>query len=157
MDIFRELNELADYRDGYRAYWETIKAQKMPAVPFLIPYFHDLLFILENSPTSIGEGDLESSLVRTNMVKFYDMFSIAAELETFRLTSYHSKMILENDNISILLQHIRHVSKQDDVSVGLPVVFSSGFVPEENVSLSGQTGTKAIKKIVQFLSERSQA
>lgn len=153
LDVFKELLDIADYRDGYRNYWDTMKLIKLPSIPFLVPYFHDLLFIHDNSPTSINEGEKDLSLRQTNMEKFYDMFSIAAELETFRLTSYHGRVKGDKESCGLLLQHIRHVSKQDDNSIGSSMIFSSGFESEEKPL--NPSRNKAIKKIVQFLSERN--
>jgi hypothetical protein len=79
------------------------------------------------------------------------MFSVVAELETFRLSSYHEKLKVDKESTGLLLQHIRHVSQPNDDDLGLPVIFASGKVPEKNQILMSSTGQKAIKKAMHSL------
>ncbi|KAJ3362039.1 Ras protein-specific guanine nucleotide-releasing factor [Kappamyces sp. JEL0680] len=152
-DIFRELCALLDYRDGYKNYWDAIQKAKIPVVPYLVPYFHDLLFIYQNTPPTEEEGDMFAKQI--NFERYYDMFSVAAELETFRLSSYHNHLKGDKESHCLLLQHIRHMSKQDDSSIGASMLFSSGQVPEDNPAMNSVAGNKAIKKIIHLLSGKA--
>jgi hypothetical protein len=150
-----------DYYDGYRNYWEIIQKTKPPAIPFLsenlffnlVPYYHDLISIYQNNPNG-DDLDKDWHSQKLNFEKYYDMFSVAAELETFRLSSYHHQLRGDRESQNLLLQHIRHMSKQDDSSIGSSVIFLSGILPDNNLVLNSASGLKAIKKIVHLLSSK---
>jgi hypothetical protein len=122
----------------------------MPAIPFIVPYMQDLV-VMDKSWAAVVDEETDIATKKIHFQKFYDMFSVAAELETFRLSSYHEKLKVDKESTGLLLQHIRHVSKYDDDFLGLSVVFAEGKAPEKNEILMSPVGQKAIKKAMHSL------
>lgn len=150
MDCFKELCALAEHHDGYKNYWDEMKSVKLPAVPFIAPYMQDLV-MMDKSSESLVDDETDVAAKKIYFQKYYDMFSVAAELETFRLSSYHDRLKVDKDSTGLLLQHIRHISTSDDDFLGLSVVFATGKAPDKNEILMSSTGQKAIKKAMHLL------
>lgn len=83
------------------------------------------------------------------------MFSIAAELETFRLSSFSNILDSNKNSAGTLLQHIRFISKQDDVSLGAGTNFTEGILPDENPVMNSESAMKNIKKIINIMAAGS--
>ena len=108
----------------------------------------DLISIYTKIPTAL-EGDKTKNRI-INFSKFYNMFSVAAELETFRNASYEPGEILGDRESNLqLIQHIRKISGSVESSdLGLNIKFAEGVIPEGNKNLSTALAAKSIKKIV---------
>lgn len=108
----------------------------------------DLISIYNKIPTTL-EGEKAQKRV-INFSKFYNMFSVAAELETFRSASYESTEIQGDRESNLqLIQHIRKVAGAvEDIDLGLHIKFTEGTIPDGNKLLSTALAVKSIKKIV---------
>ncbi|KAJ3000769.1 Rap guanine nucleotide exchange factor 2 [Globomyces sp. JEL0801] len=158
-DLYKELNQLTDPAGGYRNYWIAIGHVNPPAVPFFVPYMQDLLYIYQNTPLYIDETEeiSDPSLRQINVQKFYNMFSIAAELETFRLSSYPDdvKTVSDKEKTGYLVQHVMQTACQDEAALGTNIKFSTATVPDGNSNISGSVAMKNLKKISQMLQNYS--
>ncbi|KAJ3066352.1 hypothetical protein HDU98_010359 [Podochytrium sp. JEL0797] len=128
-ETVRELEALMDPRGGYVNFWGELKGCVAPLIPFFAAYIHDLLEIHETEPVYVR--DLSSSpstpgyrIVSTddspdndtiNFSKFYNLYSIVAEIEVWRSYSYNS-VIPEAaaaandpkaDTCAVVLNHMR--------------------------------------------------
>ncbi|KAJ3326300.1 hypothetical protein HDV06_000176 [Boothiomyces sp. JEL0866] len=156
LDIFREINQLMDFTNGYQEYWDSITSTNPPAIPFLVPYFSDLIYIYNNSPANLDDEETSEVTRKINFQKYYNMFSICAELETFRLTSYQNKIEGDRESNALLVHHIRHFALTDDAIIGAKVKFAAGVIPDNNDYLNSQNGIKAMKRVVQILSSKTE-
>jgi hypothetical protein len=114
----------------------------------------DLITMYNNIPLSLNKSGVEFQNQAINFQKFYNMFSIAAELETFRLSSFPPELLGDRESNVNLIQHIRRQCKGkalDDTDFGLTIKYSEGFIPEGNEYLNSPAGLKAMKKIVTML------
>ena len=108
----------------------------------------DLISINSNIPTNVTGEQTSKTVI--NFSKFYNVFSVAAELETFRTASYSpGELQGERESNMQLLQHIRKVAGVvDDLDLGTGMNFAEGTVPEGNKHLSTPNAQKSIKKIM---------
>ncbi|KAJ3262063.1 hypothetical protein HK103_003919 [Boothiomyces macroporosus] len=141
LDIFREINQLMDYTNGYHEYWDAITSTNPPGIPFL---------------GYLDEEETSELTRKINFQKYYNMFSICAELETFRLTSYQQKIEGDRESNALLVHHIRHFALTDDSVLGAKVKFGAGVIPDNNDFLNSQNGIKAMKRVVQILSFKTE-
>ena len=113
-----------------------------------VPYMQDLISINSNIPTNVTGEQTSKTVI--NFSKFYNVFSVAAELETFRTASYSpGELQGERESNMQLLQHIRKVAGVvDDLDLGTGMNFAEGTVPEGNKHLSTPNAQKSIKKIM---------
>ncbi|KAI8611758.1 ras guanine nucleotide exchange factor domain-containing protein [Chytriomyces sp. MP71] len=132
VDTFKELEALTDPSNGFGNFWTELKSCGAPLIPFFSAYIHDLLEIHENEPVYIQDlpaaiasdgfrmatTDDESGSANPkeiNFTKFYNLYSIVAEIEVWRSYSYNS-VIPEvasaandpkGDTSAVLLNHMR--------------------------------------------------
>ncbi|KAI8905115.1 hypothetical protein EDD86DRAFT_194277 [Gorgonomyces haynaldii] len=149
MDLFRELDVIMNERNGFEGYWNAVHAIEPPAVPLLAPYMHQLFDTWTNTPLSYDDDDLDLKQKRINFRKFYDMYSIAAELETLRLSSYNSILKGNRETNNLLVNHIRLFTTGNALGTG--TLFSTGHVPPDSDILNSTEATKNIKRIVTLL------
>jgi hypothetical protein len=130
---------------------DVMQQVRPPAIPFIIPYMQDLLEI-DQSSNSFEPEDTEFIHKTIHFQKYYHLFSIAAELETFRLAPYSTQLKGDRETNSMFVQHIKHIGKWDDGALGIGTQFSTGTVPESNNFMTSAQGVKAIKKILTMIS-----
>nr|KAJ3423248.1 hypothetical protein HK105_007584 [Polyrhizophydium stewartii] len=151
MDQFKELDLLIDPADGYFNYNDVIRDQNPPAVPFLLPYIQDMIETHRNVPMLHEAADGEPKPI--NFQKFYHLYSIAAELEVFRLGSYHGKLKGDRESNLLLVNHMRSYAMLNDKALGEGLLFSSASaVSDWNETAAGASGNKAMKRATQMLS-----
>lgn len=107
--------------------------------------------MMDAKTASVASDILKEEEKKINFQKFYDIFSVAAELERYRRSSYHKILVSGKTSSCTLLQHIRFMSKRDDSSIGTLVTFNSGMLPDDNPVLNSEAAIKNIKKIVNLL------
>eukprot|EP00842_Homolaphlyctis_polyrhiza_P000991 jgi/Hompol1/1893/HPOL_005774-RA len=131
-------------------------APAFPAVPDMITPTADAASALTsnvptltaNTPTIASEKDR-----RINFQKYYHMYSIAAELEVFRLASYHGQLKGDRESNMLLVNHMRSYAMFDDKALGEGLLFSSAqAVSEWNETAAGSHGNKAMKRATQLFS-----
>ena len=107
--------------------------------------------MMDAKTASVASDILKEEEKKINFQRFYDIFSVAAELERYRRSSYHKILVSGKTSSCTLLQHIRFMSKRDDSSIGTLVTFNSGMLPDDNPVLNSEAAIKNIKKIVNLL------
>ncbi|KAJ3126402.1 Exosome component 5 [Physocladia obscura] len=115
IDCFKEMETLMDPKGGYTNFWSELKNCVAPLIPFFAAYIHDLLEIHETEPVytrdlvATNNRKEASSSVTTaaaagykivttdsiqedtiNFTKFYNLYSVVAEIEVWRSYSYNS-------------------------------------------------------------------
>ncbi|TPX73054.1 hypothetical protein CcCBS67573_g05681 [Chytriomyces confervae] len=133
IDSFKELELLTDPSNGYANFWTELKSCGTPLIPFFAAYIHDLLEIHETEPVytqdmapnstvdsggfrlaSTDEED-DSAAKEINFTKFYNLYSIVAEIEVWRSYSYNSVIPeaassandSKGDTSAVLLNHMK--------------------------------------------------
>ncbi|KAJ3021295.1 UNVERIFIED_CONTAM: hypothetical protein HDU68_009698 [Siphonaria sp. JEL0065] len=130
---FKEMEALMDPKGGFANFWGELKNCVAPLIPFFAAYIQDLLEIHETEPVftrdlatnnksktdSSGykivttDDDPEDDII--NFSKFYNLYSIVAEIEVWRSYSYNS-VIPEaaaaandpkGDTCAVVLNHMR--------------------------------------------------
>jgi hypothetical protein len=149
LDQYKELLQLTDPTNGFTKYIETMTHTQPPAIPFLVPYFQDLLHLDQQASTWDAE-DVEYTQKQCRFEKMYHMFGVAAELEMFRLTPY-TGLHADREMNSHFVQHIKVLSRYDDASLGMGMHFGQGLLPDQK-ELSSPQGLKSLKKVVGMLS-----
>lgn len=116
----------------------------------------DILHIHVGSPLSYDDSDVPLKEKRINFQKFYDMYSIAAELEAFRLSSFKGKLTGNRETNGMLMNHIRAFVQNDtDSSLAYGTLYATGSNPSENAILNSSDASKALKKIVSMMTQTS--
>ncbi|KAI8923202.1 hypothetical protein BC831DRAFT_404058 [Entophlyctis helioformis] len=172
VELFKELDTLMDPSFGYGNYNTEIRAVQPPAVPFILPYIQDIIETHRNAPLSVDDdmgspsmspglpsppkaspNAYSTATQRINFQKHYHMYSIAAELEVFRLGSYHGKLRGDRESNLLLVNHMRSYAMLEDKALGEGLLFSSATaVNEWNETAAGEQGKKAMKRATQLLS-----
>jgi hypothetical protein len=88
---------------------------------------------------------------RVNLQKFYNMYCLAAELETFRLSTFEGKLTCTRENNGLLENHIRSCANVDNAIIGLGTVYSTGSNPSNNDVLNSADGFKALRNIIKLM------
>ena len=101
---------------------------------------------------SYEDADVPLKDKRINFQKFYDMFSIAAELEALRLCSYEGVLKSDRATNVLLVNHMRAYAPLGDSSLGIGALYGPGVNPSGNESMNSAEGSKFIKKIVTIMS-----
>lgn len=115
----------------------------------LAPYLEEMFEIHENAPTTISNLEITSlSEQKINFQKFYDMYSLAAELETFRMSSYHDKIKGDRDSNMMVISHMRSVALKDDKALGEGLSFASS---EWTSTAAGASTNKALKRLTNMI------
>ncbi|KAI9348651.1 ras guanine nucleotide exchange factor domain-containing protein [Obelidium mucronatum] len=133
VEAFREMEALMDPKGGFANFWGELKNCVAPLIPFFAAYIHDLLEIHETEPvftrdlnktqeqqqsgyrmvTTDDDDDNDPEII--NFSKFYNLYSIVAEIEVWRSYSYNS-VIPEaaaaandpkGDTCAVVLNHMR--------------------------------------------------
>ncbi|KAL5033167.1 hypothetical protein BDV3_000181 [Batrachochytrium dendrobatidis] len=154
MDLFKELDRLTDPANGHFNYSDEITQREPPAVPFMLPYIQDMIQTHVKTPQVFDdENKDDNNKRRINFQKFYHIYSIAAELEVFRLSSYHRKLKGDRESNMLLVNHMRSYTMLDGKALGEGLVFSSTNATSDwNETASGASGSKAMKRASQILS-----
>lgn len=141
-EAFKGVEEAMDCRNGYANFWGQLKNCVAPLIPFFAAYIHDLLEIHETEPVytrdlpkdpstaaekptgyrMVSTDDDHDSSDTVNFSKFYNLYSIVAEIEVWRSYSYNS-VIPEaaaaandpkGDTCAVVLNHMRDWKLVDD-------------------------------------------
>lgn len=154
--IFRELNSLIDPKGGYKNYWKYLKSTETPKCPFFgnfrliaVPFMQDLYFIHDGTPMTYDEPNEPISTKRINFQKYYDLYSIVADLESYRLSPHRDKVKIDREVNNHLVQHIQEYSMPlEDSQLASGTIFSCASNPSGNQQLNSPEGNKQLKKLV---------
>ena len=115
-----------------------------------MPYIQDLIEIHSNWPESVKNDAVSPKDQTINFKKHYHMYSIAAELEVFRLGSYHGKLKGDRETNLQLVNHIQSLAMLDDKALGQGMLFSSPTTAQWNETASGSMASRAVKRTTQI-------
>lgn len=110
-----------------------------------------MLHIYSAASLSLQEKNDTPDAKQIDFQKFYNMFSLAAELETYRLSSYDGKLVGNRESNVLLVSHMRTFSQLDNSSIAYGTLFGSGTNPSSCEVLSSADAVKAFKKIMATL------
>ena len=113
----------------------------------------DIQSIETNIPLSYDDADVPLTRKRINFSRFYDMFSIVADLESLRLATLDGLKCTRETN-NLLVNHIRsYVENVNEEFCGLGTSFKNALVPTENKYLNSAEGHRYFKRCTSFINE----